>query len=222
MTTTESELDVPTPSSAHFGKAAARDIDGTGFTAILERLLRCVPGAYAAVLVDSLGETVDYAGRGDPFDLRVVAAHVQIVLASIDRFGALGRTRWVVIRGAQKSFAANVLPDGYVLALVLRAGAAFTISTRALAVSRRALAKEAGWHELEGASNDGSWFAVTVVTDGRGRPTHVGAKNVVVEVLGTVMGLSVRERGFRVRTVDGSELTLVREPKDCWYADQPT
>ena len=67
----------------------------------------------------------------------------------------------------------------------------------------------------------GSWFDVSVVTDHRGRPTHLGAGEIAVEVLGAVMGLSVRERGFRVRTADGSELTLVREPEQCWYADVP-
>ena len=41
------------------------------------------------------------------------------------------------------------------------------------------------------------------------------------EVLGAVMGLSVRERGFRVRTASGSELMLVKEPHRRWYADEP-
>jgi hypothetical protein len=41
-----------------------------------------------------------------------------------------------------------------------------------------------------------------------------------VEVLGTVMGLSVREQGFRVRTAAGLELTLVREARHTWYADE--
>jgi hypothetical protein len=43
----------------------------------------------------------------------------------------------------------------------------------------------------------------------------------MVEVLGAVMGLSVRERGFRVRTAQGAELMLVREPNQRWYADEP-
>jgi predicted regulator of Ras-like GTPase activity (Roadblock/LC7/MglB family) len=203
----------------------ARDTDATSFTAILDALVERVPGAYAAALVDSLGETVDYAGRGEPFDLRVAAAHFQILLANIERFGALGEPRWVVVRSTKKSIAASVLPDGYVLVILLRARAAFTISTRALKVCTRALANEAGWNDLE--KRDGvkqrSWFEVTVETDRRGRPSHVqgAAKRVAVEILGTVMGLSVRERGFRVRTDEGSELTLVREPKQRWYADEP-
>ncbi|MDF2693359.1 MAG: hypothetical protein K0S65_1742 [Labilithrix sp.] len=212
------------PSSRSFlGPIIPRDTDATPFTAILDALIQRIAGAYAAALVDSQGETVDYAGRGEPFDVRVAAAHLQIILASIDRLGALGGPRWVVLRGGRKSIAASVLPDGYVLVLLLRPRAAFTISTRALKVCTRALAQEAGWSDLE--KRDGvkqrSWFDVPVDTDRRGRPTHVGTERIAVEVLGAVMGLSIRERGFRVRTAEGSELTLVREPGRRWYADEP-
>jgi hypothetical protein len=213
----------PPSSRGLLGPIVQRDTDATPFTAILDALIQRIAGAYAAALVDSLGETVDYAGRGEPFDLRVSAAHLQIILASLERFGALGEPRWIVLRGARKSIAASVLPDGYVLVLLLRPRAAFTISTRALKVCTRALAEEAGWTDLE--KRDGvkqrSWFDVPVDTDRRGRPTHVGTKRVAVEVLGAVMGLSIRERGFRVRTAEGSELTLVREPGRRWYADEP-
>lgn len=214
---------VEAPSSRTTGSIALRDTDATPFTTILEQLIDRVSGAFAAAIVDSQGETVDYAGRGEPYDLRVSAAHMQIVLSSVQRFGALGEPRWIVIRGARKSVAASVLPDGYVLVLLLRPRAAFTLSTRALKVCMRALAEEAGWTHVE--KRDGpkprSWFEVEVQTDRRGRPTQVGANKVPVEVLGAVMGLSVRERGFRVRTAEGSELTLVREPKQRWYADEP-
>lgn len=201
---------------------SARDTDSTPFTPILEALISRVEGAYAAAIVDSLGETVDYAGRGDPFDLRIAAAHLQIVLAAVQRLGALGEPKWLVVRGAKKSIAATVLPEGYALCVLLRARGAFTVSTRALDVCLRALAQEAGW-SVDGASTvkKRSWFEVAVRTDPRGRPTHLGDARTPVEVLGTVMGLSVRERGFRVRTAEGSELTLVREPKQRWYADGP-
>jgi hypothetical protein len=33
------------------------------------------------------------------------------------------------------------------------------------------------------------------------------------------MGLRAGERGFRVRLDSGAEVTLVREPSGCWYAD---
>lgn len=213
------------PSVRLFGVIAPRDTEPTAFTHILETLIERVAGALAALLVDSLGETVDYAGRGDPFEMRVAGAHLQIVLRELGTVEWLGEPRWLVIRGALRSFAATALPDGYVLIVLLRPRAAFTLSTRALKVCTRALAQEAGWTTREVAKSEGtkqrSWFFTTVETDRRGRPTHVGEKRMSVEVIGAVMGLSVRERGFRVRTAEGGELTLVREPRARWYADEP-
>lgn len=217
------DLDGPT-SARLFGVIVPRDTESTAFTQILEQLIDRVAGAFAAALVDSQGETVDYAGRGDPFELRIAAAHMQIILRELGVV-KLGEPRWCVIRAGNRSFAASALPDGYVLVMVLRPRAAFTISTRALKCCTRALAEEAGWTLREMQASDGvkqrSWFFTKVETDRRGRPTHVGEARTSVEVLGAVMGLSVRERGFRVRTAEGSELTLVREPGQRWYADEP-
>lgn len=210
------------------GRAAApllaRDTEATPFSTILEGLIHRVSGAFAASLVDSQGETVDYAGRGDPFDLRVAAAHMQIILASVARAAILGAPRWVVLRGTRKSIAASSLPDGYVLVLLLHPRAAFSISSRALQVCARSLSAEAGWPTDEGRADptkERAWFEVEVETDRRGRPTRIGDRKVAVDVLGMVMGLAVRERGYRVRTAEGSELTLVREPRQLWYADEP-
>ena len=201
------------------GPMVARDTDATPFTSILSTLLEAVPGAYAVALVDAEGETVDYTGRGAPFDLRIAAAHIQLVLQGIDRFNGLGAARWITVRGRRKSIAATVLPDGYALALLLRPRSAFAISTRALGVCLRALAVEAGWKELGDSGR--SWFPVAVTTDRRGRPIRIGEKEADVEVLGALVGLSRRERGFRVRTENGSEFMLVREPGQRWYADEP-
>jgi hypothetical protein len=39
-------------------------------------------------------------------------------------------------------------------------------------------------------------------------------------VLGALVGLPDREHGFRVRMTDGRELTVVRETRTCWYAEE--
>lgn len=202
---------------------ATRDTDATQFSAILGALVARVSGAYAAALVDSEGETVDYAGRGDPFDLRVAAAHVQIAVRDVARLEHLAEPRWLILRGGQKSVAAAALPDGYTLMLLLRPRAAFTVSPRALDVCARALAAEAGWShpERRGRADHVVWYPAEVETDHRGRPVAVGAERLAVEVLGAVVGLSALERGFRVRTSRGGELTLVREAQARWYADEP-
>lgn len=198
-------------------KPAARDTDATPFTAILHELVSRVPGAFAAALVDNAGETVDYTGLVDPFEMRVAAAHLQIVLRQLEDYGALGKPQWLLVRGATRSVYAQQLPDDYVLAVLLRRRAGFTASRRAFASCERALAAEAGWTLPPGRK----WFAAEVDVDARGRPQRIHPGEVDVVVLGSVMGLSAREKGFRVRTTaGGAEITLVREAKRCWYADE--
>jgi hypothetical protein len=196
-------------------------MEATSFARILHDLIARLPGAYACALVDLGGETVDYAGVVNPFDVKVAAAHMRIILNDLDEYGAIGKPRWVVLRGARRSFVARQLPDGYALVVMLRRRAGFTASARAYAACERALAAEAGWSPPDGTS---SWFAVEVEVDRRGRPTHVdagpSARAVPVEVFGAVMGLPRGERGFRARTATGGELTLVREAGNTWYADE--
>jgi hypothetical protein len=194
---------------------ARRDMDRTPFTPMLDDLLGRVPGAYACALVDVEGETVDYAGLGDPFDVKIAAAHLQIVFAEIARYGALGDPRWLVIRGARRSLVARALPEGYGLVVLLRRRAGFTASRRAFLACERAFCLEAG---LPWAPKGPSWHAVAVEADRRGRPRRVAGHPV--EILGSLVGLGPREHGFRVRIDSGREVTLVREPRHCWYADE--
>jgi hypothetical protein len=190
-------------------------MDATSFAKILGDLVGRLPGAFACALVDLGGETVDYAGACEPFDVKVAAAHMRIVLNDLEEYGAIGRPRWVVLRGAKKTFVARRLPDGYALVVLLRRRAGFTASARAFAACERELAAEAGWPAVDVPR----WFAIDVEVDRRGRPKRLGAPPVAVEVLGAVRGLPSNERGFRVRTATGSELTVVREPGNAWYAD---
>ena len=191
-----------------------RDMDATPFTPILERLITRLPGAYGAVLVDSEGETVDYAGGVVPYEIRVAAAYLQISMRQLEDVQGLGHPRFMIVRGTKRTVIARALPEAYVLGLLLRRRAGFTPS-RAFSECERTLAREAGWTAPSGRA----WFAVDVTVDRRGRPVRV-EPGVPVEVLGTVMGLSPREQGFRVRTSSGLELTLVREARSFWYADE--
>jgi hypothetical protein len=198
----------------------ARDMDATAFAKILYELIARLPGAYACALVDLGGETVDYAGVVDPFDVKVAAAHMRIVLNDFEEYGALGSPRWVILRAARRSFVARRLPEGYGLVVLLRRRAGFTASARAFEACERALTIEAGWGHVEPTKQAGRWFPIDVEIDRRGRPTRIGLPWIAVEVFGAVVGLPVRERGFRVRTAAGSELTVVREPGSTWYADE--
>jgi hypothetical protein len=196
-------------------RPTARDIDPTPFSAILDHAIARLPGAFGAALVDGEGETVDYAGLVDPFEIRVSAAHLQIVMRQLEGLAAVGIPKFLVIRGAKRTIVARALPDGYVLAVLFRRRAGFNLTQRGLAACERELAREAGWPAPSGRG----WYAVDVAVDRRGRPVSV-APDVAVDVLGTVMGLPRREQAFRVRTAAGHEVTLVREPRRVWYADE--
>jgi hypothetical protein len=191
-------------------------MDATSFAQILTDLLTRLPGAFACALVDLGGETVDYAGLGTPFDVKVAAAHMRIVMNDLDEYGVLGQPRWVIVRGEKKSFVARRLPEGYALVVLLRRRAGFTASARAFATCERELAAEAGWSNAQIPR----WFPIDVEIDARGRPRRIGSPSVAVDVFGAVMGLAGNERGFRLRTAAGSELTVVRETGSAWYADE--
>jgi hypothetical protein len=199
-----------------------RDMDESPFNTILADLVSRVPGAYAAALVDYEGETVDYAGKVDPFEVKVAAAHWRIVVNQLIDEAKIIDLKSIVVRGALQSFIIQTLPDGYALVILLRLRAGFTPFARPMSVCIRLLAREAQWPVPEKPEPRGhAWYSVRVDTDRKHRPERVFGDigGFAVEVLGAVMGLRRREKGFRVRLESGKELTLVCELGGHWYAD---
>lgn len=192
-------------------------MDESPFARILAELVIRLPGAYAAALVDREGETVDYSGHVDPFDVRVAAAHLRILLQRCEEITFWGTPTMLTVRGTQKTTVMRALPDGYALVVMMRKRAGFARCERAFQVCERALAHEANWPLPQ---NERGWVVADVRCDDRGRPVSLVGENKVhsVEVLGTLAS-STNERGFRVRMDDGNEITLVREPGWFWYSD---
>lgn len=199
-----------------------RDTDVTAFTVLLSELIARIPGARAAAMVDRDGETIDYAGTLSPFDVKIAAAHWQIVLSELDSVPMLRAPREIVVRGVKRSFILHPLTDGYAVVVVLAVRAGFSSTARGFSVFERALRLEAG---IGRPPPGPSWTPVIVEYDARSRPrTLAGATDAFpqpLEVLGAVMGLARGERGFRVRLATGVEATVVREPGGAWYADEP-
>ena len=54
----------------------------------------------------------------------------------------------------------------------------------------------------------------------RPKRLKVGGRCEPVEVMGALVGLAPRERGFRVRLPNGAEMMLVRERLGRWFADE--
>ncbi|MGK3995228.1 roadblock/LC7 domain-containing protein [Sorangium sp. So ce1024] len=196
-----------------------RDQAPSSFTTILEDLLCAIPGAHAAALVDFEGETIDYAGCLDPFDLKVTAAHWQIVLSEVAS-SPLGVPRQLTVRAHRKSYIVRQLQPGYAVVIVLHPRAAFAASHRALQEADARLCAEAGWT----MSRTTRWYCVDVETEAsdRGRPARLrGAGGwQPVEVMGSMVGLGPREKGFRIRLPSGAEMLLIRERMGRWFADE--
>lgn len=199
---------------SRFRKAPApRDMAESSFSRTLSDLVRRYPGCYGAVLVDMDGEAVDYAGREEPFELRVAAAHLQIVSAQVRD----APIRSLLVRAERGSFLLHRLPDGYAIVLLLHRGAGFLDAPRALSVAERLLSTDAGFRLRD--ENEAPWFVVDVMVDEEDRPRWimVDDKRERTTVIGVVMGLRPSERGFRVRLETGMELTLIREPSRVWF-----
>lgn len=197
-----------------------RDQAPSSFTTILERLILATPSARGAALVDFEGETVDYAGSLDPFELKVAAATWQIAVSEVCATSFSGFTQ-IVVRAARSSFVLRRVNDHYALVLVLHARAAFAVSDRALAEAETALANEAGWSRR----NRASWFSVSVQSEAGAdhRPAFMLVDDTwqPVEVMGALVGLVDRERGYRVRLASGAEMMLIRERNGMWFCDEP-
>jgi hypothetical protein len=205
---------------ARRGARPARDQVESVFASILNDLVSRVPGARTAALVDSEGETVDYATCARPFDVRLAAAHWRIVLAEVRSQPSLAQARSLVVRASWESYVVHALPEGYALIMILVRTAGFSGSRRALVACERALTNEAGWSSSEGPRR--SCFAVRVAQDGRLRPTALdwGGAMRRFEILGShASGLARGERAWRIRLDNGLETTLIREPGGGWYID---
>lgn len=209
-------------------RAASRDQAPSGFNIALERLCDAT-NALSAALVDSIGETVDYAGVIDPFDTKVAAAEWALILEALKSTDSFD-WRWTTelsFRGRKRTFVVTTLGQGYALVVELRARR-LNVSARALTEAVRVISEEAGL-ELppNWAPPRESWTRVQVQSGKhQRRPLAIlrAGQWCPVEVLGRLARnqLEPCETGYRVRTEDGAELTLVREPLGYWYTDDPS
>jgi predicted regulator of Ras-like GTPase activity (Roadblock/LC7/MglB family) len=103
-----------------------RDAAESPFSEIISALADRSPGFRAAVFFDDEGETVDYHSFLEPFQTRLTAAHLGVVVSSArQRFSWLGMgqlTRLEIVTDRLELVTA-AMGDGYHLAVVVEAGA---------------------------------------------------------------------------------------------------
>ena len=196
-----------------------RDQEASPFSDILVQLCRAT-GARCAALVDAEGETVDYGGTGDPFDIRILAAEWRLVLSHLQLSGKLGVIEHLMVRARNKSFWVEALPLGYALVVQMGRRAA-SLSPRALGQAKRDLCHEAGFSLARPSE---SWVRVVVEeeagTSRRPVAMSLEEEELYVTVLGRVRSQAKHEAGYRVRLSTGEERTLVREPLGHWYLEE--
>lgn len=208
----------------------ARDQAASPFALILEQMLEAVPFVRGAAIFDFEGETVDYAGELEPFDVKVSAATFQLVLADLRTCAWLSSTRQITFGTARAGYVLRVLDESYSLLLIVRPLGTYVVSRRALDETAFRILTEAGLD----AGRAPEWYRVEVEagTVRRGaRPLRLrpvaplGAEDhdspwLDVVVLGALVGLGGRERGFRIRLASGAEVTLLRESRRLWFVDE--
>ena len=207
-------------------RTPARDQSPSGFNPALERLCKSVAGLSAA-LVDPEGETVDYAGCLDPFEIKVAAAEWSLIVRTLGGSRVLDweNTSEMCFRGKHRSFAVVLLSQGYALVVEMPTYS-LCLSRRAVIQAVHEISTEAGldlpetWKAMRER-----WTHVAVMADRRlRRPEAIWRAEEwqSISILGRYRRdqLGRAESGYRVRIADGKETTLVREPLNHWYAEE--
>jgi hypothetical protein len=210
-----------TSTQATVPRETARDLEPTGFTPILRRLLAASSHVLGVAFVDHEGECVDYCSAIDPYDTKVAGAHWQMVAADIAaRLGPLGHgaPRLVHVAGRSRDFVIASLSVEYTLVVVAEAGAVVRAVLDAVERALEELRAEAGLGPGAPADPEAlrvetrparGWAYAPAAFTRAGRPVAIAA------VLGRwVEGGAVTGGDlvcFRVRTDTGEELTLAHE-----------
>ncbi|MBX3249633.1 MAG: hypothetical protein KF901_20825 [Myxococcales bacterium] len=195
---------------------ATRDMAESAFTNILRAFWLANAGVLAVAFVDSEGECVDYCSSLPPFDAKVAAAHLRVVVDDVRRFAerrASGEPSHLEIHGRERDLVARSLGDDYLLVVVLAAGETDQAVLHDLEETVVRLRREAGigvpsWDPsaeltVEVRTAIGWPFAPRAFVEG-------GRRHEVASVLGRweeVGAVDVLDC-FRVQTARDEELTL--------------
>jgi hypothetical protein len=207
---------------------AARDQDENAFTAILRRLYDAVPAVIAAVFVDMEGESIDYVAAIEPYEAKLAAAHMHMLLNGMclpKSSATLGETFAFELVSAGREVWVRRFCEEYVLVVLLEPGFDASELRDAIATAGRGFRHEAGldtppWESREqlsvrlrasagwnyapvGFSVAGERFGIAAVLGRWTEPARPGEPSWVC---------------FRVRTQHGQELTLAHDERtEAWW-----
>jgi predicted regulator of Ras-like GTPase activity (Roadblock/LC7/MglB family) len=115
------------------------------FKTLLTNLVESVPGASGAILADWEGESVEQHSYGDPFDMKVTAAHWGILLTllkGVQEKYPTGPVREALICTDQQYVIAGTLGDDYALVMTMNQNALPLVALRSFRETAGLLMKE--------------------------------------------------------------------------------
>jgi hypothetical protein len=202
----------------------ARDMDASPFSRILGEFLTLHRGVTGAALVDHDGETVDYSGKIEAYDLRVLGAVMQVTERAIGEAVAerAGPLRAFAFGSPSKVFIYCTLQDGYGLALQGPPDCVFEPDSKAVRYVAHLLSLEAGWAS---SAPMGLWHRAAVELDAAKKPCKLhqvhdtpGEGALGLDVLGTF--LDGEDWGARIRLSNGAECNIAQDIDGVWYVDE--
>ena len=115
------------------------------FKRLLTTLVDSVPGANGAILADWEGEAVDQFSHGDPFEMKVTAAHWGILLTLLKGLHekyATGAVRESVISTDEQYVIVGAIGDDYALVMTLERSALPLLALKRFRETAQLLHKE--------------------------------------------------------------------------------
>jgi 8-oxo-dGTP pyrophosphatase MutT (NUDIX family) len=200
---------------------AERDQCESAFTGILRRVFEAVPAVVAAVFIDLEGECIDYVASIQPYDAKVAAAHMRVLLNGMRGARSqalLGEVFAFELVASEREVWVRQFSDEYALVVLLNPGFDVSELRDAVATACREFREEIGlaappWEGQERLSvrlraSPGWSYAPAGFSLG-------GARYGITAVLGRWLE-STRPGEppwvcFRVRTQHGEELTLAHD-----------
>lgn len=188
-----------------------RSAEPTGFSVILDAVVRDSREVLCAVFVDSEGETIDVATAIDEFDAKIAGAVLALPLAACRTYVTrrrAGRQLEVRVSGAQRSVIVRAVTAECDLVVLLDATITAALIERVVRAATL-LARESGF---EGFSESQSLRVVEHSSSEKGFP-QVFVDGAAPRTVSAVLG--VREETDRthylVRTDDGEEVLVVND-----------